>query len=66
MTNLICVLDLPADPSRTYFDSNRRVWGKLHDGRIFRQEFGKTVLFDRNDPEHYERIAAIRVKEVAK
>jgi hypothetical protein len=24
------------------------------------------VLFDRNDPEHYERIAAIRVKEVAK
>lgn len=60
----ICVLDLPANPSKSFVDLNRRRWGKLCDGRIFRQHLGKTVIFDRNDPSHYELIACVKVREV--
>lgn len=63
---MISVLDIPNDPRRIFVDPQRHVWGKIHDGRIVRQAFGKFEIFDRDDPWHYEKIASIKVREVSR
>lgn len=65
VTDLICVLDLPLDPSRTFIDQHKTSWTRLHDGRIVKQPlFGQYKIFDKSNSWDYELIAHVRVKEM--